>query len=530
MGRTGRSRRGATLLALALLVAACTQAGEPTASTTTAAPEGPLDGGSLRLGLPGPVVADPLLANPGSPADMMVLDILHDGLTALDEDGTPGPALARRWQRDETGTRWTFELDPDATFTSGEPVTVGDVSRSLSRLAAAGSQSLAGVRLEAIAGYDAVAAGEAEILTGIREVDGSLEIELTRPLASLPALLAAPPLGIVDVDGLEGSTSLADLDLTGDWAVVDAGAAAAVLRGRDDRDAARHLDELVLVPHEDAAAAHDAREAGAVDWALVPAGVDGAGATGTLLDAPFHAEVFLGLRVDTAPLDRREVREAIAAAIDRDAVAEEVYDGFAVPLPSVVPAGVPGHDPGRCRGVACTHDPEAARAHLRAATGDEALAPIGIDVDDTPLQVALGELLVDQLEAAGIASELRVHGTEEYVALLTSGSPQVFSLGWVGVQASPEAYLEPLFRSASLDNLTRLRSEPIDELLGAAATAEDPAAAWADIESRVLGSAVVVPLVQFEIRAIVGERVRGLEHRVDGSVDWSGVWVTDAAA
>ena len=70
----------------------------------------------------------------------------------------------------------------------------------------------------------------------------------------------------------------------------------------------------------------------------------------------------------------------------------------------------------------------------------------------------------------------------------------------------------------------------MDASIGAARTNPDPAAAvvqWATGEAQVLADAIVVPIAQFRTQAVVAERVQGLQHAVDGSVDWSSIWVTD---
>jgi hypothetical protein len=53
------------------------------------------------------------------------------------------------------------------------------------------------------------------------------------------------------------------------------------------------------------------------------------------------------------------------------------------------------------------------------------------------------------------------------------------------------------------------------------------AAQWAAAEAQVLAEAVVVPIAQFRTQAVVAERAQAFQHAVDGSVDWSAVWLTD---
>src|SRR5690606_32764262 len=109
---------------------------------------------------------------------------------------------------------------------------------------------------------------------------------------------------------------------------------------------------------------------------------------------------------------------------------------------------------------------------------------------------------------------------------VVTGGQRMFSFGWIGGYASPDAYLSSLFVSDSDDNLTGLANADIDASLNAArAGADNAAARWRSIEGIVLDAAVVIPVAQFRTQAVAGEKVQGLAHAVDGSVDWSQVWL-----
>lgn len=541
-GLHGTSTRLA--LAALLLLTGCTGDDDSQPAPTTTLPTGPLDGGAVRLGLPGPLVLDPVAANPGSPAELMVADLLHDGLTELGADGEIRPGLAARWSADESFQSWTFELDDDATFTDGSPVTAEAVAASLTRVAASGPGTLASLRLEAVAGHPELVAGAADTLSGVSaEGDGTVRIQTTTPLATLPAILAAPELGIVAPEAVEALAAaedpedldqLEDVPLSGRWEPSGADEGALTVTRR--RRASGHLDAVVLEPFDDPSAAYSAFEAGDVDWALVPGSDhdEAVDAHGDDHFSPFHAEVFLGLRVTGPPLDSMSLRVAVAAAIDRDELVAEVYADVADPLSTVVPVGVPGHDPDVCGDAdACRYDPEVAEAVLAEAHPDGAVPTVAIDFDDSERQTRLAEEVAAALDAVGIPTELRPRPRGEYRAFVTSGQQQLFSLGWIGGYPSPDAYLAPLFGSTADDNLTGVASATVDQALAAARATGDPEAAeaaWSGVEAQILAEAIVVPVAQFRTQAVAAERVQDLRHRIDGSVDWAAVWVLDAAS
>ncbi len=522
------------IAALGLLVgalAACSGGGGDRAPGTI------VEGGVLRLGLGAAVQPDPALANLASPTDLMILDLLHGGLTNVRPDGGMDGDLALSWSADPTYSTWMFTLSPTATFSSGRRVTSADVIASLERVARAGDTSLAALRLEAIAGFRAFVDGEADHLAGLTTPDdASVQIALSRPLVVLPVVLASPQYGIVDVASLDAAAgptaTLEDLDLSGAWEIREASGGGLWLEARDGHPS--HLDGIVVSSYDTAEAAFDAFDAGREDWALVP--VDRFGVAtekyGEAAFTPFHAELFFGMRLTSPSLANRELRRAIASTIDREAIVSAVYPDLAEPLSGIVPDGVAGWDRASCADCGYPHDPDKAAGILAAAFPDGPIPSVAIDFDESPAQAAMARIIARDLEDVGITTHLRPKPLAEYQSFVVSGAQELFSFGWIGGYQSPDAYLAPMFGSTSDDNLTGYAAPGVDEALDAARSTADrkvQARRWADVERQVLADAVVVPVAQFRTQAVAAERVRSLRHEIDGSVDWSAVWVADGA-
>lgn len=519
--RRWRSRAIATL-AVALLVANCSNGDDSDRADRPARPEAE---GPLRLALPSAIVVDPSIASLAEPSDLMTVDLLYDGLTELD-DGVPVPAVAASWEADASQKLWHFHLDPERTFASGRAITAADVVASLSWVARRGDTSLAALRLEPITGFRAFVDGGAPSLEGVRVgADGSVEIALDTPLSTLPVLLAGPSYGIVDPTTVTaaGTAGLAALNPTGAWtSVPTAGAQGGLsLSRRSSVDGA--LEEIELVPFADGPAAYRAFRDGAVDWAEVPDDQvgDAIKAYGDDAFAPFHAELYFGMNVHSPTLSNQGLRTAIAQAIDRGAIVRAVYPQLALPLDQIVPDGVPGRADDPCE--ACRFDPTAARASLAAAYPAGGVPTVPIDFDASPAQEAMARIVASSLDDVGIPTELRPRPLDEYKQFVVGGGHELFSFGWIGVYGSPDAYLAPLFGSASDDNLTGFGSPELDQLLQAARSTplDQDADTWSAAERAVLDAAVVVPIAQFRTQVVVADRVVGLVHGVDGTVDWS---------
>src|SRR6476660_9564673 len=109
------ARRALAGLAAALLVVACTDSKSP-GSGASSGSGGPRTGGVLRIGIERPASLDPAAASPTAQGELLMADVLFDGLPAL---STPTSSADLR--------TWTFRLRPDATFSDGHPIRAADV-------------------------------------------------------------------------------------------------------------------------------------------------------------------------------------------------------------------------------------------------------------------------------------------------------------------------------------------------------------------------------------------------------------------
>ena len=527
-------RAGPVLVAFCLAVFAlgCTgDDGDPAARAVdprdTIAPGA--GGGVVRLGLPGALVLDPAKASIASPSDQMVLDLLHDGLTRVDDDGVVQPALAATWEHNGYLTAWRFHLAPGARFSSGRAVTADDVVASIERVALLGDSSLVALSLEAVTGFRAFVDGSADHLAGLTAVDSTVvRFGLDEPLSVLPAVVASPAFGVVDAPSLDAAEDGAttDLDLSGSWAVTAAASGNLTLERR--ADASVLIDGVELHAYANAEAAYDAFSDGKLDWAMVPTGRfdEAVDEYGDEHFAPFHAELFFGLHLGSATLGNASLRQAIEAAIDREAIVTAVYADLADPLATVVPVGVPGYDSARCGG--CGPDPRRAAALVAEAFPDGKVPTVNIDYDESPAQEAMAKIIAADLKVAGIPVTLRPLPLDDYKRFVVGGTHELFTFGWIGAYTSSDAYLAPLFVSDSDDNLTAFRSSDVDGLLSRARGAADEATnaeRWAKAEQMVMDAAVVIPIAQFRTQVVVADGVQGWEHAVDGTVDWANVSV-----
>jgi ABC-type transport system substrate-binding protein len=471
---------------------------------------------------------DPAATSLGSQAELVLADLLFDGLTAWDATGDElVGVLATDWTLSEDHDAWTFTLDPDAVFSDGTPVTATAVKQSFERLVEADPVSLAATRLEFVTGFEAFAEGDADEIEGlvVRD-DVTLTIGLDRPLFALPAVLSSPVYGVVPDGGPQGEG--------GPFAVVGSGPF--VLDGFDE-------GVLTLLPAEGAEVWVDAVEIVAVDpEEAAVAVVDGDGdfdlvlvshaasrdlgeLSDTALDivvTRFAGLISLSLNAEVGALEDPDLRAAVIAAIDTAAIVEEIYGLTALPAQGLVP------DSGACGGT-CGGDPDAAGALIEGFDGDVPQVTIDyMDDEEFADAATIARLVADQLIDAGIPVKLRSWSIDGFVDRLAGGDLEVFGRGWVSVGATPESYVGR-YESGGLDNLVGVSSRAVDDALAAARDAEsveEADEAYALAEEAILATDQVLPLADFVTLVGVGADVQGLTIRADGTFDASALWIS----
>lgn len=513
------------VLGLALFVASCSSGGEDVErasdgsttserSTTSSGgddePAPPPPDDVLRLGLSGPLSLDPVAISPASVSSMILVDLVHDTLTEVDDAGLTQPGLAD-FQPNEDRTRWRFVLRPEATFTDGSAITADDVVSSIDRVRSQGGASLAAIALEDVVAVTAVD-------------QRTVEVVVAAPSAVLPELLASPLYGIVDRDVVPTVVG-APLNGSGAHDVEVLAPDRLVLERRRGEGPA--TVEVRLFPDE--AGAYDAMSAGELDWSPVP--VDRLGDAGTRFGlgalVPFHATVLLGMNPNAEPLTRAPLRQAISLAVDRGTLTEAVFGPTAEPLLGIIPTGTPGAATD-CVG-SCGPDVRRARALVAEAFPEGEVPPVRLLTDDSGTHAAIAGVLGEQLGAVGIELAPTTLPAAEYETV-RSGTQQLFLYSTLGVGLSPVTHLLA-WESTSPDNLATYAQPAVDEALKATKAEPDPvlrSARWRLVEATILGDAPVVPLSQLRTVAVVSERVRGLEIRSDGSIDVTEVELRDA--
>jgi oligopeptide transport system substrate-binding protein len=553
------ARLGALTLAAVLVVGACddpdpvaepspvesetTAEGSPTPTSTleaspaetptsSPAPE-PEEGGILRVAIPEPSTLDPMRAQ--DPGSVLLVRQLFEGLTRWDPVAQEVvPAAARSWEIGNEGRRFTFHLRKDLRWHDGRPVTADDFRAAFDRIALRKNASDLAYTLERVEGFIQVnRLGSAKHLRGVQAPDDdTLVIELTQPYYDWPTVLTHPGLVPIpkqaerDIDQfLSKPVGNGSFQMARPWTSGEP----VLLKSFADAIKPPFLDGIRFFPFEDAAASWAAFDDGDLDVAEVPVGrFDYAAETyGQDGVKPLLAGYYYGLNLRSKNLRKDRLRKAVTLAIDREEVADEIYKQTMQAPRGVIPAGLPGFEDDSC-GSLCEYDPDGAESLVSNLGSKERKVRLEFTRGDPHGRIA--ETIAGDLRAAGFDVKAHGYAFPAYIERLSRGDQQIFRYGWIAEYPSPDAFLSPLFDSASPDNHSGLNSQRIDRLLDDAhATRNDDKRLelYQAAERAVLRSLVVAPIGTFVSHWAARPEVEGILFDVLGGFDAAGVSLGD---
>jgi len=180
------------------------------------------------------------------------------------------------------------------------------------------------------------------------------------------------------------------------------------------------------------------------------------------------------------PLWTKELKQAIAAAIDREAIVDRVFEGRNTPAYHMVPPGYPyATEPFLDKYG--TRDLEMSKQIL-TDLGYTADKPFTFELWYPPEHYGtttadVMQVIKEQLEETGLMKvELKSQNWAEYVDSFVAGELPFFMLGWFPDFVDPENWLSPFASTiGSPDNGVNYSNAEMDRLLQAAAAAPDPA-------------------------------------------------------
>ncbi|MCV3243648.1 peptide ABC transporter substrate-binding protein [Mesorhizobium sp. ZC-5] len=463
-----------------------------------------------------------------------VLRDLFEGLVMQDAKAELIPGVAESWTVSDDGKTYTFKLRENATWSDGSPVTAEDFVYSFRRLEDPATGAEYASMLYPIANAEEVNSGKAKPEDlGVKAVDArTLEVTLKAPTPYFLEMLthqAAYPVNKAAIDSMgadwikpgklvsNGAFTLAE------WVPNDH---IKMVKNPKFHDAANvKIDVVNFIPTEDRSSAMKRFEAGELDsYDDLP--------TEQLTDlkakfgdqirvAPYLGTYYYAIKTDKAPWDNVELRNAVSMAIDRDFLAEKVWNNSMFPGYSMVPPGIQGYTSAAATFAdksQIDREDEAKKILEKLGYGPDKPLKMEIRYNTSENHKNTAVAIQEQLKPLGIEISLLNTDTKtHYAHLEQKGDYDVARAGWIADYQDPETFLG-ISVKASGNNYSSYNSPKFEEAMAKAAAAggnpEERFKLLGEAERILVDEVGNIPLLHYSFHNIVSPKLVGFEDNV----------------
>jgi peptide/nickel transport system substrate-binding protein len=569
---------------LALVLAACGEQGASPAETDEPDPTGsaaeptdgtgePTPGGTLVFaGARLAASLDPALTSDGE--SFRVLQQVYEPLVDLAPGSTNEleGVLAESWTGEPGDTEYVFTLREGVTFHDGTPLNAEAVKINFDRM-----QNLDETDQASAYYYGALMDGFGpDNLISSVEATSDLEVTFTlrEPSPTFLFGITLTPFSIVSPAILESTGADSSETSTLDTDVVQAGTgpfvmedyipddSATLVRNEDYWGDPAFLDRLIVRPIADPAARLQALQGGSIQgFDLVnPPDYETVESEGfTLVERLSFNALYLGLNPvarenaaaaesgvaevyggEESPVADLAVRQAIAMAIDKEALIEAFYGGRGSPGNMFIPPSSGWYDQVLAGVTPDTFDPEGAAALLEEAgfTADNPATihfwfPTEVTRPYMPDPAGLHEAVTQMLEDAGfvVESHSDIWDDPGYLFDAQNGFYDLHFLGWTGDYDDPGNWYGVHFGFQQGEPAAQFGCdvEGLDEAIqGASAELDETARgeAWAEVAGLIHSNVCFVTLVHGDTALAFDASVQGYEPNPTGSESFKSVWLS----
>lgn len=459
-----------------------------------------------------------------------VLRDLYDGLTIQDANGKVIPGAAESWEISADGLTYTFKLRPDGKWSNGDPVTANDFVFTFRRLmdpkTAAGYASV----LFVLKNAEDVAGGKVKPEElGVEALDDHmLKISLKNPTPYLLELFTHQSSFPLHQKSVEANgdrfTTPGQMVTNGAYKLDSFTPNDKITLSKNehyyDADQVK-IDQINWIPFEDRSACMRRFEAKEVQICSdVPAeqmDYVKKNLAESLRVAPYLGSYYLPVKGKTADSKLKDprVRQAISLTIDREFIAQEVWQETMLPGNSLIPPGI-AHYVQDAPTLGYSDDllerEDKAKELLKEAGVAEGSLTLELLYNTSENNKNTLAAVADQLRNIGINATLNeTEGTTYFSFLQQDGPFDIARAGWIGDYNDPHTFLYTLQGGVSF-NYAKWKSDDYDVLMKKAEQTldlEERARILADAEKIVLQELPVIPLLYYSSRSLVATNLEG---------------------
>lgn len=385
----------AALASAALVLAGCASGGAPasTGAADAADPNAEIVVGSQNE----PTNLDQIFGGSSGVTEVFTGNV-YEGLFKITDDATVEPLLAAETEVSEDGLVYTFTLQEDATFHSGDPVDAEAVKYSLERFVSEESIAARKRQLSVIDHVDVV--DEKVVAVTLKQ----------------PSISFTYNLGYVWIVNPAAGDLTATEDGSGPYRLADYRKGDSITLELNDEywGEAPANGGAVYQYYADPTALNNALLTGAVDLVTSQSNPDSLGefeAAGfQIIEGTSTTKELLAFNDRVAPFDQVDVRKAVYSAIDREKLLDAIWDGRGQLIGSMVPPSEPWYIELADNNP---YDVELAE-ELLADAGYADGFTFTLDTPDSGVHSTVAEFVKSELAKVGITVEINVITDDEW--------------------------------------------------------------------------------------------------------------------
>lgn len=473
-------------------------------------------------------------------ADYFIPIQIYDRLveTEVDKDGNPKivPSLAEKWEISDDGKTYTFHLKKGVKFHNGEELKADDVLFTIEKMMDPKQAAVNSFQFEKIEGALDKLNGKADKVSGVKVIDDyTVEIKLSEPSGPFLASLTGAPASIFNRKAVEEGKDKFGFDPkytvgTGYMKVKDwtQDKEINLVRNDDYFKGPANIDGVRYLMNIDQSTERMMFDKGELDFMVLD---------NTSYDSYKKNDTFKDNIIDFQPpsmdymifnqndpaMAKKEVRQAIMKAIDREKFNKTFYNGEGILLNGVVPPGMPGYQENLPK---IEYNVDEAKKLLKDAGYEKGLDLVLLQNGESDYTHPMNEMLQKMLGDVGIKVEIKNMDMTSYWDTVSKG--EGFAMTLVPVTADvpdPDDFYKQFTIEPSKTNGFNVKDKEISDKINKARSIVDDKERFSELakldEEIVQKDALYLPIASKAKHYIKSPRLENFH------LSWQG-WVCGA--
>jgi oligopeptide transport system substrate-binding protein len=484
--------------------------------------------------------SEPKTIDPGQAAgqpELTVVNAIMEGLTRYNLQGELEPAMARGWEVSSDGTTYLFYIREEARWSNGEPVTAHDFEYAWKRVLDPQYAANYAYQLYYLVNGPEYNDGNNTGVTdpdmvGVKALDAkTLEVTLSAPVPQFLGLTAFPTYFPVHQATVEANPNWHLQPETyvhnGPFKLAGWENYQRIILEKNTyywNQEEVKLDKLIFTLVSEQGTALALFETGKADIVFSPPSqelarlrADAASGLEVASDLAVSLYLFNTLK---KPFDNVKVRQALAMAIDREAVTDYVTGGGERPAYAYVPYGLPDARPGidfrETGGALLAMDLDRARELLKEAGYPEGkgFPEVELLINDSATNLKVAQAVQEMWKQNLGISTVKIRPMEWrlYLQTIFSMEHQLAGAGWSADYVDAMTFLD-VYLSNGGNNKTGFSNSQYDSLIALANSSGDQEArikAMHQAEKILMDELPVMPVFFYTKPYLVKEHVKNI--------------------